>query len=505
LAVLVAASLPYLGSLGYPLLYDDRTLLDNPWLRRARPTEIFARDFWHGTRHAGSDLYRPLTILTLWANLRLAPTRFGFRSANLLLHLAATAVVLVLLDRVARGLDRLPEADGRARSGSAAPFRSEAVWGAALFGVHPLASQAVLTAVGRAEILAALFGMLAFSAAMEAPGGGRRGAGAPFVSAAFFLAALCSKESAASWPAILLTWWLVGGRRAFRERRSASTLLSWAAAFGVFLAVRGAVVGWTLREPPWVDNPLAREPAATRIANAILLQGLYFAKMLLPARLTVEYGFAELPVRPLLPWALGGAAVLVCAWGAVLVLLARWSRPASFFWTFIPLSFAVTSNVFFPIGTIFAERLAYLPLVGGCGLVGIALARAARARRTRAAIGLAVLAAMGTRTAARAHDYRSLVAFDEATAAASPRSVKALANAGRTRLRTGRPREAAALLERAVSIWPDYPRALSLLADAYEELGRQDEAIRLRHRAERAARALGEREGLERAEPEAEP
>jgi Flp pilus assembly protein TadD len=67
--------------------------------------------------------------------------------------------------------------------------------------------------------------------------------------------------------------------------------------------------------------------------------------------------------------------------------------------------------------------------------------------------------------------------------ASSPRSVKALFNAGRTRLRTGRVGEAIEPLERAVAILPDYPRAWATLAEAYDSLGQAEKSREARRRA----------------------
>jgi len=65
-ALALLAALPYLGALGSPLLHDDRTLLDNRWLTtEANPVSVFAHDYWFGTKHEQSDLYRPLTVLSL--------------------------------------------------------------------------------------------------------------------------------------------------------------------------------------------------------------------------------------------------------------------------------------------------------------------------------------------------------------------------------------------------------------------------------------------------------
>jgi len=259
-AVLVLlAVLPYAGALGHPLLHDDRTLLDNAWLRDADLAEIFANDFWHGTRHAGSDLYRPVTVATLAWSMRTARSPVAFRVLALVLHAWVVLLAWWVLDRTLRslggkgsrrnnfpgsgrrgarlarrddegvallprggatqpaGMHRRPETGsyffanpksagdgptgpGRSGGGLAAVVLSPAWVGAALFAAHPLASEAVLFAVGRAELLAAGFGLLGFGLLIDS--GGRDGMRVTGSAISFGLAFL-SKESAAVWILIL--------------------------------------------------------------------------------------------------------------------------------------------------------------------------------------------------------------------------------------------------------------------------------------------------------------
>ena len=488
-ALVILAALPYAGGLGHPLLHDDRTLLDNAWLRQADLVEIFANDYWHGTRHAGSDLYRPVTVATLAWNVRAARSPVPFRMLALALHAWVVLLVWWVLDRT---LGRLggPSAreggarPGRSAGGLAAVVLSPAWVGAALFATHPLASEAVLFAVGRAELLAAGFGLLGFCLLIDS--GGRDGLRVT-VSAISFGLAFLSKESAAVWILILALGWIVARSARRDPGRVAAGVVAWLVALVPLLIVRALVVGWLPRRPPWVDNPLVLEGPVGRAVNAIRAFAIYLGRMAFPSRLSVDYGFDQIEVLPIFPWGAGVALIVVAAWVAVAVALRRLSAAALFLWAFVPVAFAVTGNFAFPIGTIFAERLAYLPLVGFCGLAGYLIARLSPGRGTMAMIALLAISPAALRTAARTGDLRDHGTFVEATAAASPRAVKALVNVGRSRLRAGHAAEAREPLERAVSIWPDYRRALELLADAAAEMGDAKTAATYRERAEVAA------------------
>lgn len=450
LAVLVPgllAILPYLGAISFPLLYDDRTLLDNRWLvREAGPVSVFEHDYWYGTRHEASDLYRPLTILSLAENMRLAPSRQGMRSVNVAFHAIAALAVAWMLSRI---------------------VSARAAWiGASIFALHPLASESVLWAVGRAEIGSAIFGVIAFVLFTKLDGDravDRRLTG----SALAFLAALGFKESAVAWLAIGACWYALAGPRPRWEPRLVAIRAAWyAGALAVFLALRASAVGWERRPVPLVDNPLAHVDPATRAVNALLLLVRYAGKMIWPRTLSIEYGYDAIGVVPVFPWgALGASAVAVAVATAVIVLSRRGKRQAAFLVALVPCAFAVTGNFLFPIGTIFGERLAYTPLIGACGLAGWAIASIRRDIVT-ALVFAALAVAGGWRTAVRAGDYRDLATLSEATVEASPRSVRALSNAARTRMRQGRPADAIPLLERSLAIWPDDPRAKALLQEA---------------------------------------
>lgn len=487
LAILAAlAIIPYLGLLGHPLVHDDRVLVrDNAWLAsEANALDVFRHDFWHGTRVAGTDLYRPLTILSIAWGLQLGLGLWSVRLANLLLH----ALVVVQLARMlARSV---PRSDGGSPARDGPPI---AAWtGAAIFAIHPLASEAVIWINGRAELLAAFFGLLAFNGFLGLAGRRDVGGWRLTASALGFTAALFSKESALVWILIAATWYGLFRRQVVAAPRvMAVRSLVYLGPVALFALVRGAAVGWHRIPIPFPDNPLGHVDGATRTVNAVLLLGLYLRKAIWPEPLSIDWAFDQIPVRPVVSAWGGLALALAVAWISIALALKRRHRPAAFLFCFFFAAFAVTCNLLFPIGAIFGERLAYLPLAGLCGLAGVVLARFITARGALAAAIAAIVVAGGTRVAIRCHDFRSSAAIYEATVRACPRAVKSLATLGQIRLLVEhRTEEAIPLLERAVAIWPDYPRPWGLLAEAYRRLGRGDLAAACAGRAAEASAKL---------------
>jgi len=149
------------------LLYCQVAILGNRdvW-GNGTMTELFSNDFW-GTSfaHARSHrCYRPLTVLTFRANYRiqrwlglsgLDPA--GFHAVNGLCAAASVFLAATILHRLCS-----PQTGC-----GATPVSFASSVGSFLFAVHPLHSEAIASAVGRAELLAANFAFLSVLVLMQ--------------------------------------------------------------------------------------------------------------------------------------------------------------------------------------------------------------------------------------------------------------------------------------------------------------------------------------------------
>jgi hypothetical protein len=122
--------------------------------------------------------------------------------------------------------------------------------------------------------------------------------------------------------------------------------------------------------PVW-DNPLAGAGFWTAKLTALGLVGRYIALLLWPVGLSCDYSFAQIPGQlaaiSWLNWAL-----LACGVG-VAILAFRAHRAVFFIMGMSFLTLFPASNLLFPIGTILAERLLYLPSLAfaACAVVSI--------------------------------------------------------------------------------------------------------------------------------------
>ena len=143
--------------------------------------------------------------------------------------------------------------------------------------------------------------------------------------------------------------------------------------------------------------------------TAIKVMAHYLRVAFWPVRLSSDYSYSEVSLASgsLGDW---GAWLTVAGALALMGILYFRNRSSFFFAGFALVNFSIVSNILFPIGTIMAERLLYLPLAGLVAAAVIAIDHAGRVVRVPAAVPvlLAGLLASGlmARTWIRNRDWQ---------------------------------------------------------------------------------------------------
>jgi tetratricopeptide (TPR) repeat protein len=436
--VVVAALLPYLNTLRNDFTFDDLPVIrENPALHGS------LRELVTWVYDPGG--YRPLTMLTYAANARLGESAFGFHLVNMALHALVSVVAFGLARRVLAS-------------------EAGALAAALVFAVHPIHTEAVTSVVGRAELLAAFLSLVALLAAARAEGA-RHPARWKAASLASFAAALLAKESAlAALPLIGVLYWHSAARP--RLRVLAARLVPYALVASAYLGLRIAVVGSLgLPAPPhFVDNPLAYEPGPVRVRTALVILWQYISQLVLPLRLSADYSFAQIvPAFSPFDARFLIATALFAVLAAGLAVAARRAPVLIVAACFAALPLALTANLLFPIGTIRAERLLYMPSFGFCLACGWLVSRIPPARRRASAVLIGLLVALlGVRSWVRNRDWRDNLRLFTATVEASPNSSKAHYNLGVALRDAGRVDDAMLHYRRSFQIYPDATVAFSI-------------------------------------------
>lgn len=478
LVVLVAIAV-YVNSGHNAFALDDLPLVrDNPDVRSvADLPRLFVRPYWPLVAE-NAGLYRPLTSATYALNRALTGEGpAGFHWVNIGLHAWASLLVWF----VCRGASR---------------HYGTPLLAGLLFALHPLHTEAVANIVGRAEILGAIGVMCAWlmhrRAAVATTARGRLAW--TVAAATAYLAALLSKENVVLAPLLFVL-----DDRLRREESSATpdagrpaAYLPYAAALGLGLVLRFVALGGIrgAENVAFIDNPAAFASTPVRLATAAWVQVQQLRLFVWPWPLSSDYSFDAIPLvdSPLDPRLWAGIA-----WLAALALLLRfgWRRSAPLalgvaIWI---LSFLPAGNFLFPAGTLLAERLAYLPSLGGCliaahlaaGALHALRGRGGTAGRLRMAAGclvtLAALGLMARATVLRNPAWRDNLTLALTDVSTIDRSAKLHAGAGIFLHGAGDVEGAERSFRRALEIYPDYAQTHYNLGQLLVARGAGGEAI----------------------------
>jgi len=484
LAIVLSTFGVYTPSLWSDYTYDDRIFVMVP-STNGQPNEMVAEmkpvtDYWgawygEGVMKIGRG-YRPLTVYSHALVQRWGQGRAGYQHlVNVILHCLATlAVYWIVVLFLGQGIP--------------------ALIAAAVFGLHALHSDPVISMVGRAEILGFLLGAVAllFYVAALRPGNNR---GLLLLAPAglFVFLAFSSKESAVAWAVfipltVMAMGWQGQDLRGLRPQLAA-----------VLVVVVPLLIWFWLRERVLVDiagdpthrqfaasyhaNPLFRLPFLERALTGVMLLGVGLYKVLLPFHLAADYG-AEVftPVASLADarWLLSFLVLL-----SILAAGLLWARRQPLLFlamaAFLGFTFPI-SNIPLAVETIFGERLYYTPAVSLSFLLAflwVLLSRRnlARWRLAGGIVLLVWLATCSVRIVQRCQDWQDNDTLFTTDAANQPDSISMqMAAAAVYRLRSqtlGEPEATKARvqwkrhLDRAHALNPEAPLALNDIGAYY--------------------------------------
>lgn len=478
----LAAALPFVPTLDGEFIYDDRfQIVENDQLRDlGNLPRFFTEDVWAAVGLPYSSYYRPLMYTTFAFEFAIAgPDPWIYRVTNLLLHVGATLLVLVLL----------------VRTGESLPA---ATLGAVLFGLHPMHAEVVAWPSARPELLVTFFALAAAVVHARSPVGAGPGFGRFLAVGGLVMLALFSKETGVLAPVLigLATLLRADASTAIgRIRQGVSAALPFLALIAVFMGVRALSIQ-VESLPPIVGQDTAGRLIATwpeAIARLVAINGHYLQNLLLP----LDASSFRVP-----SWDHVKGGLLFAPLGLLAIAAAPWSRSAAWL-AFACLAVALQS-LGIPSAGYLSQRYAYLPSVGSCAAVASALAWAVRGgapasrRFVMAACAVALAALYATLLVPRAEEWSRESLLWEVSYERDPDSPAALANYGYMLVDRGEAERALALFERLESVEPGgwaapYGRgnALAALGRKRESIPHYEEAIRRSPKIPQLRQSLG--------------
>ncbi|KAK5975041.1 hypothetical protein GCK32_001397 [Trichostrongylus colubriformis] len=459
--VAITAIFVYSNTFTADFVYDDsQAIVSNPVVTGDVPAiQAWTLDFWgHRLTRGSHKSYRPLTTLTFRLNAFLFGMRpFSFHVTNVLLHAVASCLLLFFIQRF-RIFSSNPE---------------PAVFSALLFAVHPIHCEAVAGVVGRADVLTAiavLAGILLYDKTQSIT-----------VAAVCTAIAVCFKETGIMLPPLLVVNLLLKSKKS--------------------------------------DNPVAHHPSIlVRTLTFLYLPVFHLQLLVYPKTLSFDWSMDAIhPVDSLfdtrfvasvafyVSLSLAGCALLkICGIHEDLLWLmkvnkvqgarnaSRLSRISAVkcnengdfpIKTLLALSllilpFIPTSNLFFYVGFVAAERTLYLPSVGYCILAGMLYHFCHSRIGSKVAVSLAflVLALYAARTYERNMDWKDEESLYKSALEINP--PKAYSNLGRVYASKLRLSEAEAAYKNALAHRPNMADTWYNLGVLYQDTKNFTEAIK---------------------------
>jgi protein O-mannosyl-transferase len=354
----------FVNSLQGDFVYDDRVqILNNPTITDvSNIPKMFTESVWQFLNKNDSEAvgpyYRPLFNIALIVSYQLFKFQpFGWHLISILFHLAAVMLVYALARRWNLSMEAAAAA-------------------ALLFGVHPVHSESVAWIAAIPDPMATVF-ILSSLLLYERYYHGERpvGPAALILSLVLAFMALLSKEVAVVYPVFLATReWL--DRPAQESLTATISRLSkrvapFVALVPLYLWMRYAVLGFiTQTEPNSVGIPTGH---VLLTVPSILLS--YARLLLIPYPLAVMYDNTYVQsVGDIRFW---GAALVVAALTVAVAWMVRSSEAGRRALAFLILFLLPVLNLkaFRPEESLLHDRYLYLPSIGFCILVALALER----------------------------------------------------------------------------------------------------------------------------------
>ncbi|CAB3397102.1 unnamed protein product [Caenorhabditis bovis] len=386
----------YSTSLDSEFVYDDRpAILNNEdvtghtsWL-----TMAIDNDFWgNPIRLKGSHKsYRPL----ITATFRIQHNLHGFRAPlfhllNVILHTANSCMVLKL-------------------STSLIPNESFSFLSSVLFAVHPINTEATCSIVGRADLLATCFVLIAVLLYKQCQAVGR--------SILIAVLAVLSKETGI----VLLPLLILYDLLLISNTKTVQRIQKMIGALIIIAYIRMAVNNFEQPSFSRADNPTSMEPSfLVRSMTFIYLPVFHLMLMVFPKNLCFDWSMDAIePIRSfydprflksiLFYYSLTNIAVKFLKETIKKPKKIGIPQKTLFLLGFMCLPHVLSSNLIAYVGFVAAERILYLPAIAYSLLIGLIASLLFRKRREKWVCGMfmVIIGIHFLRTMQRVNDWKT--------------------------------------------------------------------------------------------------
>jgi protein O-mannosyl-transferase len=357
----VLVVLLYANSLVNQYALDDRlTITENKFTTQGVKgiDDILSNDSFVGFFGKQKNLvaggrYRPLSLITFAIEYEMFGLRpFVSHLVNILLYALSCLLVFKVLMMLFKPLDK------KQKWYLTIPFIATA-----LFIAHPLHVEAVANIKGRDEIMSLLASIASFYFVLKYTEGKK--ILNLILSAVCFFLALLSKENAITFLAVIPLSLYFFKKSELKPAVTATGLLLFVSA--IFVFIRYKVLGYVMGESieyELLNNPFIQATASQKFATILLTWGKYLLLLVFPHPLTHDYYPKQIPIIEM-----GDIRAILSALIYIAMIIFAFMKIGkrnlvAYGILFFGLTFSISSNLVFPIGTFMNDRFMFIPLLG---------------------------------------------------------------------------------------------------------------------------------------------
>lgn len=467
IVILVLVFAAYSNALHNSFIWDDEFLVrDNICIRSFSHAGDIFKTYLAASSGNKNNFYRPIQELSYMVDFFLwgyAP--FGFHLTNVILHALCALCAYFLSFRLLKNV--------------MAAFIT-----GALFGIHPINTEAVTYVAGRADSLYLLFFLISFILflkSIDGPVEGKRIKLSPYIiSVSCYALSVLSKEIGIILPLLLLLYVATFYQHSRIRNRLYSLCLPYIGVAILYAMARKIVLDFSSISPSFI---MAKFNIFIRLLTTFKAICVYLALLITPFNLHMErkIGVAQSAAEP---HAMGALVVMTL----IFFVIWRWhgtSRKLFFAGAWFFIGLIPVSNIV-PINSFIAEHWVYLPAIGvymiaASGITKLFFEDGMRylpgLRKISGWLILAVIFAFySVQTFERNKDWKDADVFFKNTIKYSPNNARLHLNFGNACSDQGKDDDALQEYLTAVKLQPKYAEAYSNIGSIYLARGEYQKA-----------------------------
>ncbi len=352
LAIAAFAFLIYANTLGHDYALDDFSAIKENYVTKKGfegiPT-IWKEHYRFGYWNSKASLYRPLTLTVFAIIWQISPDNTTlYHLVNILFFAGTGMLIFFTLRRL------LP------KQNQLLPLAI-----ALLYVAHPIHVEVVANIKALDDILAFFFCLLAVNLLWRHLDA--KGVKWLILAVFTFGLALFSKEGSITFLAIfpLLLYF-------FSEKKIPQIVmltLPFLLPIALYLGVRMQIVGSLTGDDSisFLDNIIvAAQNKMQQVATAFLLAGKYLVNFIAPISLGHDFGYNQIKITNFADWRVILSVLAYVGMGVFALWQLTKKNLIAFGILFFLITFSLVSNILFPIGTSYGDRLVYMPSFGFC-------------------------------------------------------------------------------------------------------------------------------------------